>query len=132
MFCLYLVFIQCVLIKRKPGQTCQFLWNLTDNLRYYLLEGYLPFPAVPRNGGSITSVNKHEHFYKRLTIWLCTKSFKLSIYQCVLAGLNCQQTWWCNSQKSREFSLWLNCIEQLACRRLETVLLTDFLVVRFQ
>ena len=38
-----------------------------NNFGYYLLEGYLLFPTVPRNAGSVTSVNKHEHFKDRLT-----------------------------------------------------------------
>ncbi len=103
-----------------------------NNFGYYLLGGYLLFPTVPRNVGSITSVNENEHFNKRLTIWLCTKSFQFSINQFALADLNYQHTSWYSSQKSREFSLWLNGIEQLACRRLETDLPTDFLVVWFQ
>ncbi len=37
-----------------------------NNLVYYLLEGL--FPTVPRNVGYITSVNKYQHFNKRLTI----------------------------------------------------------------
>ena len=51
--------------------------NHLNNLGYYLLEGYLLFPTIPRNVGSITSVNGHEHFNKRLTNWLCTKSFEV-------------------------------------------------------
>ncbi len=87
-----------------------------NNLGYYLSEGYLLFPTVPRNVGSITSVNEHEHFKDRLTIWLCTKSFK---FNCLLADLKCQHTSWCSSHKSREFSMWLDGIEQVACRRLQ-------------
>ncbi len=34
----------------------------------YLLEGYLVFPTVPRNVGSVMSGNEHEHFKDRLTI----------------------------------------------------------------
>ncbi len=41
--------------------------HLTD-FWYYLLEHYLLFPKVPRKVGSITSVNEHEHFNKRLII----------------------------------------------------------------
>ncbi len=49
-----------------------------NNFGYYLSKGYLLFSMVPRNLGSITSVNENEHFHKRLKIWLCncTKSFK--------------------------------------------------------
>ena len=39
-----------------------------NNFGYYLLEGYLLFPTVPRNVGSVMSVNEHEHFKDRLTI----------------------------------------------------------------
>ncbi len=51
-----------------------------NNFGYYLLEGYLFFPTVPRNVGSITSVNEHGHLNKRLTIWLSTKSFKFNCF----------------------------------------------------
>ncbi len=37
-------------------------------LGHYLLEGYLLFPTVPRNVGSVMSVNEHEHFKDKLTI----------------------------------------------------------------
>ena len=50
-----------------------------NNLGYYLLEGYLLFPTVPRNVGSVMSVNEHEHFKDRLTIWLCTKMLRLRV-----------------------------------------------------
>ena len=38
-------------------------WKL-NNFWYYLFEGYLLFPTVPRNVhvGSITSVDEHKHF----------------------------------------------------------------------
>ena len=36
-----------------------------NNFGHYLLEGYLLFPTVPRNVGSITSVNENEHFNKK-------------------------------------------------------------------
>ncbi len=32
------------------------------NIFGHLFEGYLLFPTVPRNVGSVTSVNEHEHF----------------------------------------------------------------------
>ncbi len=35
---------------------------------HYLLEGYLLFSMVPRNVGSVMSVNEHENFKDRLTI----------------------------------------------------------------
>ncbi len=37
-------------------------------LGHYLLEGYLLCPTVPRNVGSVMSVNEQEHFKDRLTI----------------------------------------------------------------
>ncbi len=47
-----------------------------NNFGYYLLDSYPLFPTVPRNAGSFTSViNEHKHFNKKLTNWLCTKSF---------------------------------------------------------
>ncbi len=46
---------------------------------HYLLEGYLLFPTVPRNVGSVTSVNEHEHVRDRLTIWVCTKMLRLRL-----------------------------------------------------
>ena len=39
-----------------------------NNFGYYLLEGYLFFPTVPKNVGSVMSVNENEHFKNRLTI----------------------------------------------------------------
>ena len=39
-----------------------------NNFGYYLFEGYLLFPTVPRNVGSVMSVNENEHFKNRLTI----------------------------------------------------------------
>ncbi len=39
-----------------------------NHFGYYLLEGYLLFPTVPRNVGSVMSVNEHEHFKDTLTI----------------------------------------------------------------
>ncbi len=35
---------------------------------YCLLDGYPVFPTVPRNVGSVMSVNENEHFKNRLTI----------------------------------------------------------------
>ncbi len=61
-------------------------WNMPVSLKfdkylnhfgYYLLEGYLLFPTVPRNVGSVMSVNEHEHFKDTLTIWRCTKMLRL-------------------------------------------------------
>ncbi len=46
---------------------------------YCLLEGYLLFPTVPRNAGSVMSVNEHKHFKDMLTIWLCTKMLRLRL-----------------------------------------------------
>ena len=39
-----------------------------NNIGYYLIEGYHLFPMVPRNVGSVMSVNKNEHLKNRLTI----------------------------------------------------------------
>ncbi len=39
-----------------------------NNFGHHLLEGYLLFPTVPRNAGSVMSVNEHEDFKNRLTI----------------------------------------------------------------
>ena len=50
-----------------------------NNYGYYLLEGYLLFPTVPRNVCSVMSVNENEHFKNRLTIWLCTKMWRLKL-----------------------------------------------------
>ncbi len=63
--------IQGVLIKKETGTNMPISLKLDrhlNNFGWYLLEGYLLFPMVPRNVGSITSVNKHEHFNKRLSI----------------------------------------------------------------
>ncbi len=77
--------------KKEAGQTCPFLWNLTsiilNNFGYYLWEGYLLFPTVPRNVGSVLSVNEHKHFKEKSTI--CTKSFTFSAYQCYGMTLWC-------------------------------------------
>ncbi len=40
-----------------------------NNFGYYLSEGYLLFPTVPRNLGSVMSVNENEHFKNRLTLY---------------------------------------------------------------
>ncbi len=59
-----------------------------NNLGYYLLEGYLLFPALPRNVGSITSVNEHEHFNKRLTIFdIVPNPLNIAFTYTVLADL---------------------------------------------
>ncbi len=50
-----------------------------NNFGYYLLEGYLLFPTVPRNVGSVMSVNKNKLFKNRLTIRLCTKMLRLRV-----------------------------------------------------
>ncbi len=50
-----------------------------NNFAYYLLEGYLLFPTVPRNVGSVMIVNEHEHFKDRMTIWVCTKMLRLRL-----------------------------------------------------
>ncbi len=39
-----------------------------NNFGYYLLEDYRLFPTLPRNVGSVMSVNENEHFKNRLTI----------------------------------------------------------------
>ena len=57
--------------KKETGTSIHISLKLDkhfNNLGYYLLEGYLFFPTVPRNAGFIKSVNEHEHFNKRLTI----------------------------------------------------------------
>ncbi len=50
--------------KKETGTNMAILLKLDkhlNNFGYYLLEGYLLFPTVPRNVGSITSVNENEH-----------------------------------------------------------------------
>ena len=63
--------IQGVLIKKKPRQTCTCLltWQAFEKNEYYLLGGYLFFPNVPRNVGSVMSVMNTSTFEDRLTIW---------------------------------------------------------------
>ncbi len=39
-----------------------------NNFWYYLLQGYRLFSTVPRNVGSVMSLNENEHFKDRLTI----------------------------------------------------------------
>ncbi len=74
---------------------------------YYLLEGYLLFPTLPRNVGSVMSVNEHEHFKNRLTIWVCTKMLRLRLvhslwylrtfFQIVdFTGTGRPGNWWAN------------------------------------
>ena len=76
------IIIQGVLIKKDTGTNMSVLLNLTSiwiNLgRYYLLEGYLLFPTVPRNVGFVMSVNENDHLKNRLTIWLSNKMLRLS------------------------------------------------------
>ncbi len=71
--------IQGVLIKRKAGLIFLKLDKHFSKFGYYLLEGYLFFPKLPRNVGSVKSVNESEHFKNRLTTWLCTKMFRLRV-----------------------------------------------------
>ena len=63
--------IQGVLIKRNAGQTWPVSLKLDKHLNhfgYFLLEGYLLFLTVPRNVGSVMSVNENEHLKNSLTI----------------------------------------------------------------
>ncbi len=66
-----------------------------NNIGHCLLEDYFFFPTVPRNAGLITSV-EHEYINNRLTIWLCTTSFKFSI---ICYSRFAASTLWCSSQK---------------------------------
>ncbi len=98
--------IQGLLIKRKPGQTCPFLLNLTSiwiHLCIICLEGSLLFPMVPRYVGSVMSVNKNEHFKNRFTIWLCTKMLSLRMVPSLwyLPTLF-PNSWFCWNQTTRK------------------------------
>ncbi len=68
--------------KKESGTNMPVSLKLDKHLNifaYYLLEGYLLFPTVPRNAGSVMSVNEHEHFKDRLTSWLCTKMLRIRL-----------------------------------------------------
>ncbi len=57
--------------KKETGTNMPVSLKLDKHLNifvHYLLEGYLLFPMVPRNVGSVMSVNEHEHLKDRLTI----------------------------------------------------------------
>ncbi len=81
--------------------------KLLNIFAHYLLEGYLLFPTVPRNVGSVLSVNEHEHFKDRLKIWICTKMLRLRLvpslqylrtfFQMVdFTGTGRPGNWWAN------------------------------------
>ncbi len=64
--------------KKETGTNRPISLKLDKHLKYfeyYLLEGYLLFPTVPRNVGSITSVNEHKHLNfvpNTKTLWWCS------------------------------------------------------------
>ncbi len=96
--------------KKETGTNMPVSLKLDKHLNIFghrLLESYLLFPTVPRNVGSVMSVNEHEHFKDRLTIWVCTKMLKLRLapslwyfqtfFQIVdLSGTGRPRNWWAN------------------------------------
>ncbi len=107
------IVLYSVSYKKETGTNVPFLWDFASIwIWHHLLEGYLLFPTatIPRNVGSITSVNEHEHFNKKLTIWLCTKSFQLP-----MLGYNFAVMYWLCPVLSSFPDLWYRCFVWWHC-----------------